>query len=56
MNQDMAKKLDKGEKPMSFRQAIWLALHTPHLTHKEIDRMRREEKLKKQEAKNRDMT
>jgi len=38
---------NKGEKPMSFRQAITLAANTPHLTHKQIDELRKKEKLLK---------
>ena len=44
----MAKKTspyNRGEKPMSFRQAIELAANTPHLTHKQIDELRKKEKL-----------
>lgn len=42
---DMAKKVNR--KPMSFRQAIELAANTPHLTHKQIDELRKQGKLKK---------
>ena len=44
----MAKKetvRDKAGKPLTFKQAITLAANTPHLTHKEIDRLRKEGKL-----------
>jgi hypothetical protein len=37
----------KGEKPLSFRQAILLAGNTPHLTHKQIDELRKKGLLKK---------
>ena len=39
------KKKPNTDKPMAFRDAIWLALHTPRLTHKEIDELRKKEKL-----------
>jgi hypothetical protein len=39
---DMAKKVN--QKPMAFRDAILLALHTPHLTHKQIIEQRKKEK------------
>jgi len=42
---DMAKKVN--QKPMAFRAAIFLATHTPHLTHKQIDELRKQGKLKK---------
>ena len=42
---NMAKKVN--QKPMTFRQAILLAVNTPHLTHKQIDELRRKEKLSK---------
>jgi hypothetical protein len=51
---DMVKKnslYGKGEKPLTFKQAIKLAGNTPHLTHKQIDELRRKEKLKKQNLK-----
>lgn len=35
-----------GDKPLTFRQAILLAANTPHLTHKQIDELRKKEKLK----------
>jgi hypothetical protein len=36
-----------NQKPLSFRQAIELAANTPRLTHKEIDELRKQQKLKK---------
>ena len=42
----MEKKVTK--KPMAFKDAIRLALHTPHLTHKQLDELRKKEKLLKQ--------
>jgi len=44
----MAKKkplYEKGEKPVSFRQAMRLAVNTPYLTHKQIDELRKKEKI-----------
>ena len=35
----------EGEKPLTFKQAIWLATHTPHKTHKQIIEERKKEKL-----------
>ncbi len=35
-----------AEKPMAFRDAILLAGNTPHLTHKQIDELRKNGKLK----------
>lgn len=46
----MAKKKEpnaQGAKPLTFKQAIMLAVNTPHLTHKQIDELRKQEKLKK---------
>ncbi len=40
---DMAKKVN--QKPMAFRAAISLAAHTPHMTHKQLDELRKKEKL-----------
>lgn len=43
----MAKKVTNdvtGGKPVTFRNAIWLALHTPHKTQKQILEERRKEK------------
>ena len=37
----------KNQKPMAFREAIALALETPRLTHKQIDELRKQGKLKK---------
>jgi len=34
------------EKPLTFKQAITLAANTPHLTHKQIDELRKQGKLK----------
>ena len=45
---DMAKKnslYGKGDKPMSFKQAMAMAVNTPYLTHKQIDELRKKEKL-----------
>jgi len=41
----MAKKKE-SEKVMTFRQAIILAGNTPHLTHKQIDELRKKGLLK----------
>lgn len=38
----------EGEQPLTFSQAIWLAGHTPHRTHKQIDA---ERKLLKEQSK-----
>lgn len=51
---DMAKKKElyaEGQKPLTFKQAIKLAANTPHLTHKQIIELRKQEKLKKQQEK-----
>ena len=45
---NMAKKVN--QKPMAFRDAILLASHTPHLTHKQIDEIRKKEKLMKKKT------
>lgn len=42
----MAKK-KAAKKTMSFEEAITKALHTPHITHKQILELRRQGKLKK---------
>lgn len=41
----MAKKVN--QKPMAFRDAILLAANTPHLTHKQIDELRKQGKIPK---------
>ena len=44
----MAKKktlTNKGDKPMSFKKAIGLAIETPHLTRKQIDELKKQGKL-----------
>jgi len=43
----MAKKVTA--KPMAFREAIYLAAHTPHMTHKQLDELRKREKLLKKQ-------
>lgn len=45
---NMAKKTtlkNKGAKPMSFKQAMKIAVNTPYRTHKEIDELRKSGKL-----------
>ncbi len=41
----------KEETPLTFEHAIWLALHTPHKTHKQILEERKKEKLSKKNKK-----
>lgn len=45
-------KNNKRNESMTFEDAIWLALHTPHKTRKELDEIRKKEKAKKQKKKN----
>lgn len=40
-----------GEKPLTFKQAILLAANTPHMTHKQIDELRKKEKEKNKQKK-----
>lgn len=47
MKSTIMEKKKVREKPLKFRDAIELALHTPKLTHKQIDQLRREGKLPK---------
>ncbi len=42
----MAKKVTK-KPPMAFRNAILIALNTPHMTHKQINELRKQQKKMK---------
>ena len=49
----MAKKesvREKGQKPLTLKQAITLAVNTPYRTHKQLDELRKQGKLFKNDS------